>query len=777
MVGFLLLLTAATSAKLYAQKGIAVFGKIVEEKSSSPIPFATILLFKESKTGALPCYGTACNSAGEFTVKVEKAGSYRLVAKSTGYKMAAQHLSISATSSNIGTIKLQDSTFTINEMVVVAERIGSKSEKGKNVYYINRKTLEASSSTADLLRHIPSVQVDLKHNISVDNHSNVLIYVNGKERDKSYIDQLNPSQIDRVEIISTPPSSYEGNVSGIINIILKKDKKAGLSGQLFSEIPTSKSEVYLFPTYSISYGIKNINLYTSYNGEINYENIDECLFRKVKLGSNKADISTIQRVRQKNISHKVHYGIDYHATPNDLINIYGFYNPYSYEQNGTVNTYYEGDYTQKWSSSKKESDSNESIFSSIYYQHKFNKEGQELSVDISRSSLASNNTITYQGIDSSKSIQHINQVKPRHSATTVKVDFSTPLSSDISLGAGVKMKTENMHDNLSTNFRYTDKIYALYTSIRYKPQRYDISMGLRAEDAEKNIPNVLRTSTLSLLPYANLKYELSKQQSIQLTFRRSVNRASMFQLNPYVYADDPYSVRKGNMLLQQEFRTLVKLEYATQTQRGSFTPNLFYERITNVLGNLTTVSSSNIFETQIQNMGTIQQYGVQLLGTFRYGILSTSYSLRLYHQQATPSSLPRKYSVDANEKMVFDSGVSAILSFKHSFALSAILQYSTTKYSIQNSNFSDALYFINVDKTFRNNLKVGIVSALPLAINFVYQGSDFSTASYSSHYTGNLKLSTFPLMFRIGYTFSTGQSRSLTSRDKEEVIQRTKPGL
>ena len=223
-----------------------------------------------------------------------------------------------------GTFSLQDSSLLIAETVIAADRIKGKSETDKTIYYLNSKILSATGNSPDLLRHIPGVQVDLKQNISIDGNPNILLFVDGKERDKSYISQLNPSQIDKIEVINTPPLNYDGNASGVINIVLKKEKISGISGHIFSEIPTSKSVVYSFPTFSLNYSYNKINLFASYNGEINYENIDEITNRQIIENTSITNLSSVQQVRQKNLSHKIHYGIDYHLTDKDILNFYGF---------------------------------------------------------------------------------------------------------------------------------------------------------------------------------------------------------------------------------------------------------------------------------------------------------------------------------------------------------------------------------------------------------------------------------------------------------------------
>jgi hypothetical protein len=55
------------------------------------------------------------------------------------------------------------------------------------------------------------------------------------------------------------------------------------------------------------------------------------------------------------------------------------------------------------------------------------------------------------------------------------------------------------------------------------------------------------------------------------------------------------------------------------------------------------------------------------------------------------------------------------------------LQYASPRNNITANSFSDPLYMISVDKTFKNRLKVGFVSALPFTRTFTYQGSEMKS--------------------------------------------------
>src|SRR5665811_416334 len=100
----------------------------------------------------------------------------------------------------------------------------AKAEADKTTYFMNRKMYDASNTGVDMLNYIPGVQVDLMKNISLEGSQHIIILVDGKERDRNFLSQLNAGQIDKVEVNNTPGSRYDSGITGVINIILKKDK-------------------------------------------------------------------------------------------------------------------------------------------------------------------------------------------------------------------------------------------------------------------------------------------------------------------------------------------------------------------------------------------------------------------------------------------------------------------------------------------------------------------------------------------------------------------------
>ncbi|MFP4555425.1 MAG: outer membrane beta-barrel protein [Bacteroidales bacterium] len=766
------------SPMLYAQMDCTITGIVIEEESNQPVPYATVGLMAESDGANLLITGTIADENGKFNIRPLAKGKYTLQASSVGYKKTTKRINIvNSGNYDAGTIYVKDSVQLLDQVVLVGERIKGKIENDRTIFFINKRILSASGNTPKLLRHVPGVQVDLKQNLSLEGSRAILLFVNGKERDMSFIKQLNPSHIDRVEIMNTPPSSYDGNASGVINIVLKKEKDAGFSGQFFTEIPTSKSIVYSFPNYSLHYGFKKLNLYTSYNGEINFENIDETYKWEIRNTWETLDITSVEQIKQKNLSHKFHYGFDYQATSQDIINYYGSINPYSYEQDGKVYMDIVGNMNQIWNSTKEETDQNLNVFNSLYYRHLFEKKGSEITFDISNSLLKANNSTVYINDNNDEEVSILNSEKPEQVATSLKIDYSNPIGENFTMNTGVKAGVKSMHNKSVSSFGYNEQLFALYSTFHYKRTRYNINLGVRTEYVDTELNNDFNKPELSVLPYITFKYKLNTKQNILLSYRRSVNRPNVFQLNPYIYMDNPYSIRKGNPFLEPEFTHRIYAEHSIRFNVSYVSTRLFYENMNNAINNLTFLNESNIFETQQHNLGSIYQLGMQFLGSLKFGSLTLSPSIRFYNQLTNGNSLAKHYNIEKRTNWVIDAGFSSVLSLKNDFALSGTFQYSTVKYKIQGNAFCDALYFLSLDKTFKNNVKVGVMAALPFAKTFIYQGSEIEAQNFTSSYRGNLKLPTVPIMFRLSYQFQTGKEKKLINRDKGNVPKRVKSGF
>ena len=183
----------------------SITGQVRDGKSDQSIPYATISLYNANDSALIT--GTVSGIDGTFALTQVTSGQYRLRVSFMGYQTVTQNIDLLHQEDyHAGTILLQETSVNLGEAVVTGERIKAKAEPDKTTYFINRKMEQASNTGLDVLKYIPGVQLDFSQNLSLEGNQNILLLVDGKERDAGFIRQLDASQIDKVEVTTMPGS-------------------------------------------------------------------------------------------------------------------------------------------------------------------------------------------------------------------------------------------------------------------------------------------------------------------------------------------------------------------------------------------------------------------------------------------------------------------------------------------------------------------------------------------------------------------------------------------
>ena len=761
-----------------AQSGSVVTGSLAERITSLSVPYAYVSLYRIADSSLARM--VVSDTTGRFELPNIGPGDYQLRINVLGYNPVKKEISISGGKAcETGVIFLEEYSVNPGEAVVAADKIKAKSEPDRTTYFITEKIAATSISGTDVLRSIPGVQIDLMHNISLEGSSNIMFLVNGMERDRNYISQIDPAQIEKIEITTIPPSKYDSGITGVISIILKKERKAGISGQVHAEVPVFSSVMYLQPAFSFNYGRNKFNLFTSYSGELIYANLDESVDRTVYTGGNKSEYSSDKLVRQKYWSHRLDYGFDYFINKKNQLNFYAFYNPYSRELDGNASMHQTGEANYEWEARKEDSDINRSNFHSLYFRHNFNERGDNLTFDLSNFNLNAETTVAYYPVTGAGAEPLINNVKPNQNSSSLKIDLNVSPFKRLSFNAGLKVKLTTMKDAASAEFRYNEHIYAAYGGLSYRKGNLDLGMGIRVENSLSESGSSLSNKNLSALPYASISYRPCSAQNLQLSFSQSLTRPNINQLNPYAIVDDPFTVQQGNPELYPEIRSMISLEHSIRFRNNYLSTRLFYNRVSDAIGNYSFINDTSAFETRVYNLGSVNQYGIQLSGAVQpWKIFTFNPWVRVYGNDTRGNEKAQKAGIADRKQLVLESGLSAILTFRHDLALSFSLQYSSPENNIQDNHFSDVFYLLSIDKTFRQKFKAGIATGLPFTRNFTYQGSETRGIDFHNIYKGQIIMPGYPMVwFRFSYEFNSGKKRDKIERTREEADVTPKKGF
>jgi hypothetical protein len=254
---FWLLLVTSVSAQAQT-----IRGKICLEKDKSPVQFASVGLahLPDSTMNT----GVITLTDGGYLFENVKPGDYFIRVNFLGYRPNGEKVTVTAASGEIAvdTIFLSETTASLNEVTVVGERLKGKEMVDRTVYSIPPLIAKSSNNGYDILKKIPQVNVDFQNNVTLNGSSNFIIQVDGRQRDKEFLAKLLPSDIQSIEIISNPSGKYEGNIDGVINIILKKEARYGMNGNASLSVkpfhkPTTQA------TGSLDYSMGKITFYVT----------------------------------------------------------------------------------------------------------------------------------------------------------------------------------------------------------------------------------------------------------------------------------------------------------------------------------------------------------------------------------------------------------------------------------------------------------------------------------------------------------------------------------
>ena len=239
-----------------------ISGKVCYEKDKSPVQFASVALLQLPDSSMLT--GGITLTDGGYNLDKIKPGNYYLRASFVGFKNGGKPVTVSEGQKEIvlDTIYIAEISTELGEVTVVGERLKGKEMVDRTSYAIPELISKTASNGYDILKKIPQVNVDFQNNITLNGSSNFIIQVDGRQRDREYLARLLPSDIQSIEIINNPSGKYEGNIDGVINIILKKEARYGMSGNVAGSLKPF-NRVTSAVTGSLDYSAGKITFYTT----------------------------------------------------------------------------------------------------------------------------------------------------------------------------------------------------------------------------------------------------------------------------------------------------------------------------------------------------------------------------------------------------------------------------------------------------------------------------------------------------------------------------------
>lgn len=651
------LLSAIATTSVYAQDGkLKVKGKALDAQTNAPLIFASVRLFKQTDSSFVS--GAITTESGDFSIDAA-AGNYYALLEFIGYK-SQKKTAIRLTRENspldIGTIKLTASASTLDEVVVQGEKSTMEFSLDKRIFNVGKDLANAGGTAVDILSNVPSVAVDVEGNVSLRGSSSVRILIDGKPsglvsfKGGSGLQQLQGSMIERIEVITNPSARYEAEgMGGVINIVLKKERKEGFNGS-FDIILGNPANYGL--AANVNYRRKNLNFFVNYTAS--YRNTPGRSAQYQEVYRNDSTFLTQQNStsKLKGQNNNARAGIDYFFNEKNVLT--GSYTwRISKGKRFTDIRYldYLNSLSNPLSTTYRTQDETETEPNSEYaitYKRSFKRQGHELTADVryldnweKSDQYFGQRTVLPDGKPSSipNSLQRaVNDETEKQ--LLVQIDYIQPFAKDGKFEAGLRSSFRDMTNDywvrqqtsdggwtplpgLTNDFLYEENINALYGIIGNKTNKFSYQAGLRAEWTDvtttlRQTNDVNPRSYANLFPSVHVTYDLPQQNALQLSYSRRVRRPTYNDLSPFMTFSDNRNFFSGNPDLNPEFTDAFEVGHIKYFAKGSIGSSLYYRYTTGKIIRIRRVDDNGFANTRPENLATEDSYGAEF---------TTSYSL------------------------------------------------------------------------------------------------------------------------------------------------------
>lgn len=652
---------------------IDIKGKVVDKETGESLEYATVSLFNAQDSTLV--VGVVTDIAGLFTLQAG-AGSYYIKVQFIGYKTKMLGVTVKneGKAVNLGKIVMQPDRELLEEVEVVAEKSTMTMTLDKRVFNVGKDVASTAGNAIEVLENIPSVTVDVEGNVSLRGDDGVQILVDGKVSGllgvstQDALRSLQSDMIERIEVVTNPSVRYDAEgTAGIINIVLKKDKRRGFNGSVYVRggfpFEWGKKMPTPFPFQAgigvnLNYRLKRFNFFASYN--FNYRDDISDGYTKTEYfnGENKynpelknhGDATQIsEQITERgrhNQGHTVRAGLDYYFTDNDIISFAAMLRR-SDGHNTPVVSYIDNfPFEGRNAYSKRAEDWHNKrpmMEYTLDYDKYFNTKENFLKASFRYfknaeeewSDITDTQYLTKEDMDNDNPIadstilQHTD-TKETHENFQGTVDFAYHFGQH-SVEAGAKY-VNRFPSNLATvtengirledychDFRFNQQVAALYGSYGTTVGFFSFLVGARYEFTytstnyiDKGLKNEQKYH--DIFPSGHVNFKITEKDQLQLSYTRRIRRPGYWQMAPYSSFNDDRNIRMGNPALKPVYTDSYEFSYLKFWEGGNFNLTGYYRHSTDVIRHFTEVDSLNVSYSMPQNFGISDDYGIEITG-------------------------------------------------------------------------------------------------------------------------------------------------------------------
>ena len=633
-----------------------ISGTIVEKGSGNSVEYASIQLLKVSDQ--TPVEGTITDTKGNFSITNVAFGEYNLAVSFIGFEnfiSPAISLSKVQPTINLGKILLETSTVSVEEVVVEGKRSTYTQTIDKKIFSVGTDLTSSTGSVSDLMQNIPSLQVDMEGNVSLRGSENVQILINGKpsammgKNRATVLQQLPANSIERIEIITNPSAKFKPDgTAGIINLILKKERKEGFNGAFTSNIG---NENRYNSNLALNYNQGGVNIYGSYGIRLDrrdrfskddYTRIDSLT------GEKSYQFQTVDS-RARPTSQIAQTGIEWEINDKNSMEASVNYNYMSFTRIDTAvtrNLDQNQQPTNNYDRYRNDFEYEKELEWAAKYTRKIG-EDQEFTIDFTHNS-------SKEQEDNKFTNRYLFPVKPNSKDNTLiwqantenllRVNYLRPSGRDAELELGYELEADKSDLNFkaenlvgttwtadkgkSNQFLFDETVHAFYATDKQAFGKFGVMAGLRGEQSLitshlVTIDSMVTNNYFSIYPTFHTSFNFTDASQWQLNYSKRINRPEGDDLNPFPEYRDVYNIRTGNPNLKPEQIHSIETGYLFHKGANTYSATLYYRYAYNKMTEITRFLNDSVLLTTKENLSSSSSTGAEVILNRVFGKFAT----------------------------------------------------------------------------------------------------------------------------------------------------------
>lgn len=591
-------------AALFSQ---TITGKIIQ--TGKYIPYVEVIAVKDQKKQT-----AISDENGNYSLKLSENGNYNIKLIQDGTEVSDMNIAVQGNVEHDFFIE-EKKEKQIEGVTLTARKKLIERKADRLVFNVANSVASQGMDGVDALATTPLVKVDENTGVSIAGKNSVSVMINDRILNLSstelvtYLKSLRSENIEKIEVITAPPSKYEaqGN-SGLINIVLKKNQNLGWSGSLTTSF---QQQTYSGFSNSVTINYQNEKLRSSL--KLRQSKYEKHSFENYKITGMEGLKSHDDR-RDFGDGLGANLNIDYQLGKKSNIGfIYDYGSGHSNMDIENTSDYFQNDnYTNTLSTYAAHRGKSTQQTISAYYDVKFGKQDNKLSITGNYFSNLPKTNIDFTTIENSgdrfivKSPSVVDyKIYSGQADLTLPYEFAktemgvkfTNFENNSSIFYQNLENGNYITDVLKSNeFKYDEKNYAAYFSLEKSfNEKWSAKAGIRYEYSTVTGNSLTagqqsESSYGKFFPTAYVMYKSNESNTFSLNYSKRINRPGFRAINPYRWYTNVNSYFTGNPFLQPSVNHNFEFSHV---YKGKLSTSIYFQRTLEGFGQLASLSGES----------------------------------------------------------------------------------------------------------------------------------------------------------------------------------------